>query len=319
MGKLEASVAQYKEILAARPDFYVSWESLAYVYALQEDYAEADRSLEALVADAPAPSARTGARWFKALFDYFLGRWDKALAEYLAIEGEVDKGGGTVNAWPAYWMTAFIYTDRGEYDLALKAFETYNDAGIKRNPANLTFYRATGRYFRGWVELARGRVDEARAELKEMEPLLPGVDPANMDLVAFLHSLLAGEIALAGNSSEEAVAAGERIVPRAYASAATGALASYNIPFLKDILARAYWKKGDLDRAEAEYRMLMTIDPANQVRYLIHPLYHSRLGRVLEEKGDRDGARAEYRKFLEYWKDADSGHPELADAQKRLD
>jgi hypothetical protein len=62
----------------------------------------------------------------------------------------------------------------------------------------------------------------------------------------------------------------------------------------------------------------MTIDPANQVRYLIHPLYHYRLGRVLEEKGDREGARLQYQKFLDFWKDADASHPELADARKRL-
>lgn len=62
----------------------------------------------------------------------------------------------------------------------------------------------------------------------------------------------------------------------------------------------------------------MTIDPSNQVRLLIHPLCHYRLGRVLEEKGDKAGAAAEYRKFLEYWKDADKTHSEPADARKRL-
>jgi tetratricopeptide (TPR) repeat protein len=90
------------------------------------------------------------------------------------------------------------------------------------------------------------------------------------------------------------------------------------MPFLKDVLARAYWKKGELDKAAAEYGKLMTISPDNRVRYLIHPLYHYRLGRVLEEKGDKEQARAEYRKFLDYWKDADPGIPELADARKRF-
>ena len=92
----------------------------------------------------------------------------------------------------------------------------------------------------------------------------------------------------------------------------------YNMPWLKDVLARAYWKKGDLDAAVAEYRKLMTIDPSNQVRWMISPLYHYRLGRVLEEKGDKAGAAVEYRKFLEYWKDADPIHPELDDARRRL-
>jgi tetratricopeptide (TPR) repeat protein len=92
----------------------------------------------------------------------------------------------------------------------------------------------------------------------------------------------------------------------------------YNMPFVKDVLARAYWKKGSLDAAATEYRKLTTIDPSNRVRWMISPLYHYRLGRVLEEKGDKAGAAVEYRKFLEYWKDADPTHPEPADARKRL-
>ena len=39
---------------------------------------------------------------------------------------------------------------------------------------------------------------------------------------------------------------------------------------------------------------------------------------MYEEKGESAKAAAEYRKFLEYWKDADASHPELADAKKRL-
>ena len=61
-----------------------------------------------------------------------------------------------------------------------------------------------------------------------------------------------------------------------------------------------------------------SISSAIVLKNLIHPLYHYRLGRVLEEKGDKDQARIEYGKFLEYWKDADPGHLELADARKRL-
>jgi hypothetical protein len=62
----------------------------------------------------------------------------------------------------------------------------------------------------------------------------------------------------------------------------------------------------------------MTIDPKNQLRFLLHPLYHYRLGRIYEEKGEKALAREQYQKFLEFWKDADSGHPEIADAKKRL-
>ena len=136
--------------------------------------------------------------------------------------------------------------------------------------------------------------------------------------MAFLYRLLRAEVALAGNEVERAIILGREIVFPDMPTASTPALTVYNMPFLKDVLARAYWKKGELDNAVAEYRKLMTVDPGNRIRYLIHPLYHYRLGRVLEEKGDKSGAAGEYRKFLEYWKDADKTHPELADARKRL-
>jgi tetratricopeptide (TPR) repeat protein len=98
----------------------------------------------------------------------------------------------------------------------------------------------------------------------------------------------------------------------------TISMAGYNIPFLKDVLARAYWKRGELDKALAEYERLTTIDPKNRLRMLIHPLYHYRLGRVLEQKGEKDRARLQYEKFLKYWADADPSYSELKDARARL-
>ena len=123
---------------------------------------------------------------------------------------------------------------------------------------------------------------------------------------------------MAAGRVDEAIAAGEKLALGILQSMVISSIANYNMPFLKDVLARAYWKKGDLEQAAAEYRKLLTIDPANQARGWMSPLYHYRLGRVLEEKGDRAGARAEYAKFLEGWKDADPSHPELADARRRM-
>jgi tetratricopeptide (TPR) repeat protein len=147
---------------------------------------------------------------------------------------------------------------------------------------------------------------------------LPRVDPEDADYMTLWFRILRAEAALAEGDPGRAIALGREIVFPDVPNASTPNLSTYNIPFLKDVLARALWKKGDLDAAAAEYRKLMTIDPANQVRMMIHPLYHYRLGRVLEEKGDRAGAAVEYRKFLDYWKDADKSHPEPADAAKRL-
>lgn len=145
-----------------------------------------------------------------------------------------------------------------------------------------------------------------------------GLDPATREDMAFPWVDTKAEAWLAAGRADDVIAARDEIARGILPGLQISDIASYNVPFLKDVLARAYWKKGDLDRAAAEYRKLLTIDPANQVRRLMSPLYHYRLGRVLEEMGDRAGARAEYAKFLAGWKDADPGHPELADARRRL-
>jgi tetratricopeptide (TPR) repeat protein len=129
---------------------------------------------------------------------------------------------------------------------------------------------------------------------------------------------LKAEVLLAGGSADKAIALAEKMVSLDPPLMGTASLAVTNQPFLKDVLARAYWKKGDLDKAISEYGRLMTIDPKNQLRFLIHPLYHYRLGRVHEEKGEKVQAREQYQKFLEFWKDADPGLPEVEDAAKRL-
>jgi tetratricopeptide (TPR) repeat protein len=169
------------------------------------------------------------------------------------------------------------------------------------------------------VDLKQGRLDTAKAKLLEINPLIADVDSGSRDRVVIQYHILEAEVFLAENSFEKAIEAGKKIVPEDFPHMNVSSMPQYNIPFLKDVLARVYWKKGDLDKATAEYSRLTTIDLNSQVRYLIHPLYHYRLGRVYEDKGDKAKAASEYEKFLAGWKDADASHPELADARKRLE
>jgi tetratricopeptide (TPR) repeat protein len=92
----------------------------------------------------------------------------------------------------------------------------------------------------------------------------------------------------------------------------------YNFPLDQDVLARAYQKMGNLDKAIEEYRKLLTFDPASQDRRLHNPVYHYRLAKLYEQKGLKEEAKKTYTRFLELWKDADTGIPELVDAKKRL-
>jgi tetratricopeptide (TPR) repeat protein len=92
----------------------------------------------------------------------------------------------------------------------------------------------------------------------------------------------------------------------------------YKIPFLKDVLARAYRQKGNLDKAIAAYERLIVIDPESKARFLIHPIYYYRLAKLFEEKDWEGKAIEHYEKCLTLWKDADSGTAEVGDARERV-
>ena len=192
------------------------------------------------------------------------------------------------------WMLVFVHLDRHEYEEAERATDVFIGLSAKRNPARPSMTGTVRAIVRARLDIARGRPEAALETLKAAEALYADLDPATREEFSFQWMSTMAEATLAAGRVDEAIAAGEKLALGILQSMVISSIANYNMPFLKDVLARAYWKKGDLEKAAAEYRKLLTIDPANQARGWMSPLYHYRLGRVLEEKGDRAGARAEY-------------------------
>ncbi len=96
-----------------------------------------------------------------------------------------------------------------------------------------------------------------------------------------------------------------------------GEILSYH-HYPRDLLAEIYKEKGDIDKAIAEYERLITFDPNDKNRRLIHPRFHYELAKLYEKKGFTEKAVQEYEKFLELWKNADDNLPEKMNAEIRL-
>ncbi len=317
MGQLDLAKSKYQEALEIRPDFFGSCRGLAYILALEENYAETERWLEEIIVKASEPEKWEG-RWLKAYYDYFLGRWEESRVAYLAIKDRFETSDATTALAGTNAIMGHLYADRGEYDLARQAFQGLIDWRREQSSSQDALPSVGDIYLLGWVDLKQGRLDSAKGRLNEIELLLAKTERANQEFASMRYPLLEAEIYLADGQFDKAIEAGKKIVQADFPGMSITNLLLYNNPFLKDVLAKAYWKNGDLDKAIAEYSRLTTINPKSQIRYLIHPLYHYRFGRVYEENGEKEKAAGEYEKFLKYWKDADSTHPELADAQKRL-
>jgi tetratricopeptide (TPR) repeat protein len=88
--------------------------------------------------------------------------------------------------------------------------------------------------------------------------------------------------------------------------------------FYYEPLALAYYKSGDLEKAREEYLKITALTSGRQHYGDIYARAFYMLGRIAEQQGDKARARENYRKFLDLWKDADPGLPEVPDAKRRM-
>lgn len=321
MGNLDEAIAKAKVAVELKPDFYWSLLNLGYYYAYKQDYSEAIKWLDRLTAVSQAPGHKFEGHYCKGFYYYWLGSLSRAMSELQMAEELAHETGYEGGKAYVDYLRGWVYLEKGDLDLSRKHFESWLDAAKKGFPAMTSFYDALLSFNLGLVELSQGRIDSAKLRLAEMRSNEPGITSHKdwFSYYSYYHNYLDSEILLQIGSFERALAVTEKASPIEIPVMQKAAeMADYNLPPLKDGLARAYEKKGDLDRAIAEYESLIKFDPKGKDRLLTHPKYYYRLAKLYEKKGIQDRASENYHEFLDFWKDADPGLPEVEDGKKRL-
>ena len=90
-------------------------------------------------------------------------------------------------------------------------------------------------------------------------------------------------------------------------------------PLFIDSLAQAYYEAGDLAKALEEYKRITSLAFPRIWDGDIYAKSFYMLGMIYERMGRKGKATENYGRFLELWKDADPGIPEVNDARKRLE
>lgn len=320
MGKLDEAIAKYKEALDVKPDFFQSCSNISYIQALKENYPEAIKWIDQYIARAPSPGLKAGGYSLKAFYYVWLGSFNRSLREIETAKEMRVAGGAKEESRAALdGLKAWIYYESGDIEAGRKSMKNWEDYCMavvldEYKPA----YQEECIFYSGLADIKQGRIESAKSRLAEMNVLLPKVDSSSKSLTIFFYNLLSAEVLLAEGEVEKAIAVMEKTEVPEMINTYINSLEYYNIPPLRDVLARAYVKKGERDKAIAEYERLITLDPQSKDRRLINPLYHYRLARLYDEKGLKEKAKQEFEKFLSLWKDADPGRPEVEDAKKRV-
>jgi serine/threonine protein kinase/Tfp pilus assembly protein PilF len=320
MGKLDDAIAKYKEALEVKPAFYSSCSSLSYIFALKEDYSEAMKWIDEYIARAPSPGLKSDGYDWKGFCYGWLGSLNLARRE-IDTSVEMYLAGGAGEKWRAYWDSSKAWIDyqSGDIEASRKSMKNYIDFMMTVLPEGYKpSFQAGYMLYSGLADLKQGRIESAKSRLSEMNGLLPRVHPQALSQDTFSYNLLSAEVFLAEGEADKTIAVMEKAKFPDMPIMNIGNMEYYNMPPVKDVLARAYAKKGEKDKAIAEYERLITFEPETKTRLLIHPLYHYRLAKLYDEKGEKEKAKAQYEKFLLLWKDADPGRPEIEDAKTRL-
>jgi tetratricopeptide (TPR) repeat protein len=323
-GQLDEAVAQYRQALRIKPDFG-SEDIIAYIAAVRGDYAEAMNWLDQFILAAPSKDWQTVGYWWKAIYDYILGKRERARMEMMRVEASWRSIGNRGGTAVAELLQAYFCMERGEFGEAGKRFSEYRENAQESGPLADRISTIENELWLGFWEWKQGRIETARQRLERIRSIFSEL-PADLGEVAVQlkknAQILQAEVWLSNGEAAKVIPFFERefslYIPIIYAGAYPRPFTLYNFPLDQDVLARAYERLGNLDRAIEEYQKLLGFDPASQDRRLHNPIYHYRLAKLYEQKGVRGEAKKEYQRFLGLWKDADPGIAECADAKKRL-
>jgi tetratricopeptide (TPR) repeat protein len=316
MGRFDEALAKFKEALEVKPD-YGSERHIAYIYALQEDYNSTMMWIDQYIKMIKSPAKKVLGHAWKGLYHYWLGCYDQSIDDINKAMELTQLSGNDYGTAVYEMVKGWMYYHNGEFELSRRCFKSYFDFS---QGYHYRFDKLASITILGFVDVSTGQIDSAKARVDERNSLSKELSEKEPYWVgrSLAFDFLRMEILKAEGAFGEAIAIGEKMSPVDVTSLGIKELFVLNIPFLQDILARAYNQNGELNKAIAEYEQLITFDPNSKDRRLIHPKYRYRLAKLYEQKGWPGKAIEQYEKFLEIWKDADENLPELIDARARL-
>jgi tetratricopeptide (TPR) repeat protein/predicted Ser/Thr protein kinase len=298
-GKLDQAIESYKKALEIKPDFYMSEAKLGTMYPFKRDYARAESCFEEL-SSSNNKLFRSLGRLLLAFIPLYQGRFEdalKVLDDGIAAD-RMEQAEMEDNAYK-HFIKAGIYEERKKWGLALNESQICIQILKKVTPNDPVNHRD----YYAYLLAMSGKIAEAEEVARALKKDIEQKNPTLM----YSYWWTLGDIDQAKGDIKTAIDYFEK----ADKDAPTPSF------YRRYTLAKIYLQTGRLDEAVAELEKALSRYDGNRLGIEAVKAYYL-LGLAYEKSGWNKKAIEQYEEFLDIWKNADPGIPEVADAKERL-
>ncbi|MFX0197345.1 MAG: tetratricopeptide repeat protein, partial [Candidatus Hodarchaeota archaeon] len=310
-GKLDLALIEADKALAMMPNQFRYSMLKGDVFHYKGDLSMAEEEYRSLLEiEEPASDAFSFGKL--ATLYVLQGRFEDAKSNTLKVLEIGDKIKEI--GWSAGWIgyVGYVYLRSGNPEEAVKKFAEGESLSVE---AESSQWQRNNLYFKGMSYLEMDSVDKAQDAANDLKELIQ--KGQNRKLIR-VYDNLAGNIELEKKNYSQAIEYfKEALSLLPFQNHSISGIGNEHALF-HDSLALAYYKIGELDKAKEEYEEITRLTTGRLYWGDVYAKSFYMLGKIHEEKGLKDKAIEHYEKFLDLWKDADPGLPEVEDARIRL-
>jgi len=303
-GKYDLALAEADKAIALNPTRY----SKGTIWFLQGDWERSEKEGERYLA-MPNESYQLGARNWLEIIYRTQGRFKQAL-EQARLRYELAKKQNNVDAMAAsQWAVGYNLYQLGELAQARAEAQSMLAFAEKNN---LYAYPLQARFLISLIATSQKDFATAQKMSDEFRNIV-AASPSTKKWVRFADSLQ-GKIEIEKGNYAKAVSSIETTLSLWPAQAEIPDSQSFPIYHL----GLAHFRSGNLEKARKDFEDVTRMTVGRLFYGELYPKSFYMLGQIHEKSGNKARAIENFNKFLDLWKDADPGLPEVADTKKRL-
>jgi serine/threonine protein kinase/Tfp pilus assembly protein PilF len=306
-GKYDLALAEANKASALNPAMYHNLIMMGDIFELQGDLKKAEQEYQKTLESQEQAAHLYGRSSLSAL--YLLEGRLKESAQQLELARQLAiKLGDKSTEFSFLRFLASIYVKTGQ---AEKARQTLEEARRIATETNNFTQRKSYAYDKAVLCQEMNRIEESKMAAEELRRMILG--SLNQKEIRY-YDYVMGNIELGQKNFSGAIEHYQKalpLLPHQYATNNEHAL-------FYDVLASAHYQAGQLEAAQKEYEEIKSLTIARLYYGDIYAKSYYWLGKIHDQKGEFQIAKDYFLKFLDLWKDADPGLPEVKDVRRRL-